>query len=601
MTWEAWVTLLTIALMVLALIRNIAPPDMILLGVAVVFMTLGIFTDSFPQPARMVAAFGNEGLITVGVLYVVVSGLTATGAVGLITQPLLGRPKTVASAQARVMFPVATLSAFLNNTPIVAMFLPVIGDLAKKTGISPSKLYIPLSFATILGGICTLIGTSTNLVVFGLLVAETGGKQTLKMFDLTWVGLPCALVGLLYLMLFSRWLLPDRRSAIAQMGDPREYTIEMLVESGSPIDGKTIEEAGLRHLPGAYLVEIDRDGQLIAAVAPNQRLRGGDRLVFAGIVESVVDLQRIRGLRPATDQVFKLDAPRSERCMVEAVVSDSCPLVNRTIRDGRFRAKYHAAVIAVARNGERIRKKIGDIVLQPGDTLLLEAHPSFADQQRNSRDFFLVSRVDDSTPPRHERAWIALAILLIMVVVAGMEWLSMLHAASLAAAGMIVLRCTNSDNARQSIDWRVLLTIGAALGIGEALRTTGLAHEAATGLIGMAGSSPWLVLAMVYLVAMMMTELLSNNAAAALMYPIAMASARALDVDYHPFLIALMIAASCGFATPIGYQTNLMVYGPGGYKFSDYVRVGLPLNFLIMAVVLAITPIVWPFIPSATP
>ena len=249
------------------------------------------------------------------------------------------------------------------------------------------------------------------------------------MFDITWVGVPAAIVGCAYIVLTSRWLLPDRRPAISPQDDPREYTVEMLVEPDSPLVGKTIEAAGLRHLPGVFLAEIDRDGIVLPAVSPQERLRGGDRLVFVGIVESVVDLQQIRGLVPATDQVFKLAEPRPERCLIEAVVSNTCPLVGKTIRDGRFRTVYNAVVVAVARNGERLQKKIGDIVLRPGDTLLVEAHPSFVDQQRNSRDFFLVSRLEDSNPPRHERALVAVAILVGMVAAVTFDWLSMLKAA----------------------------------------------------------------------------------------------------------------------------------------------------------------------------
>lgn len=600
MSWEIWVTLSLLGVMIFALVRNIARPDMIMLGVLTVIMTLGLVPGShFPSPEDLVTGFGNSALITVGVLYVVVTGLVQTGAMNLIATPLLGIPKSTLVAQLRLMVPVAFLSAFLNNTPIVAMFMPVVTDLCKKTGISPSKLFIPLSFATILGGTCTLIGTSTNLVVNGMLAKYPGANEPFQLFDLMWVGLPCAVVGITYLAIASRWLLPDRGSAIGKLSDPREYTIEMLVEDASPIIGKTIEQAGLRHLPGMYLVEIERHHEIIAAVSSDQRLQTGDRLVFVGVVESVVDLQKIRGLRPATEQVFKLDAPRSQRCLVEAVVSDSCPLVGMTIRDGRFRSTYNAAVIAAARNGERIRKKIGDIVLRPGDTLLLETLPSFVDQQRNSRDFFLVGRIEGSTPPHHEKAWIAMAILVVMVIVAGFEWLSMLHAGILAAAAMIVTRCCTAGNARRSIDWEVLLVIGAALGIGVTMQTTGVDMLIASRFIGLAGDSPWAVLLCVYFATMLLTEIMSNNAAAALMFPIAMAAAKGLgpDVDYHPYVIAIMIAASCGFATPIGYQTNLMVYGPGGYKFSDYIRIGVPLNLLVMGVAMVVIPIAWPFYP----
>ena len=255
-------------------------------------------------------------------------------------------------------------------------------------------------------------------------------------------------------------------------------------------------------------------------------------------------------------------------------------------------------MIAVARSGKRLDARIGDIVLEPGDTLLLEAHQGFVQQRRNSNHFFLVSGVENSAPPRHERAWLALAILAAMVVVAGFEWLDMLTAALVAGLLMILARCCTTAEARQSIDWSVLLVIGASLGIGQTLDTSGAAKIVADKLINLASGNPWMVLTMVYLVTMIFTELITNNAAAVLVFPIALAAARSLEVSFMPFAIAIMIAASGGFATPIGYQTNLMVYGPGGYRFSDYVRIGVPLDLVFMAVTVSITPLIYPFTPA---
>lgn len=592
MTWEAWFTLAVVVAMVVAMAKNLAS-DLIMLGAVALFLAAGLFSKAFPDAGKLLSGLGNEAVVTVAVLYVVVAGLSRTGAMALVTRPLLGRPRSVAGAQARLMLPVAGLSAFLNNTPIVAMCLPVVSDLSKRSGIAASKLFMPLSFATILGGTCTLIGTSTNMVIYGLYVAETGNRSGLGMFDPAWVGLPCAVVGIAFLLLTSRWLLPDRKSTLGTSRDPREYTIEMVVEHESALIGQTIEQAGLRGLPGLYLAEIERHGRILPAVASTERLWSDDRLVFVGVVDSVLDLQRMRGLRPATDQLFKLDAPRSERCLIEAVVSNKCPLVGQSIRAGRFRSVYNAAVIAVGHRGERVNKKIGDIVLEAGDTLLLEAHPSFAEQQRNSTDFYLVSKVEDSTPPGHEKAWLALAILVAMVVVAGFEWLSMVQAGMLAATLMLVTGCTNAGSARRSIDWEILVTIAAALGVGETMRATGLAQRIAEGAVGMTGSDPWLILVAIYATSMVLTEFLSNNATAAIIYPITMATAASLGLDPKPYLIAVMVAASCGFATPFGYQTNLMVFGPGGYRFADFLRVGVLLDLVVMAVTVSVLPLVF--------
>jgi di/tricarboxylate transporter len=368
----------------------------------------------------------------------------------------------------------------------------------------------------------------------------------------------------------------------------------MLVEDGSSLVGQTIEQARLRHLAGLYLMEIDRDGQMMAAVSPQERLRAKDRLIFVGIVESVVDLQKIPGLTPATDQIFKLDTPRSERCLIEAVVSNTCPLVSHTIREGQFRSTYNAVVIAVARNGERIRRKLGDIVLRAGDTLLLETHPSFGAQQRNSRDFFLVSQVEDSNPRRHSHALIASGLLIGMVAIVVIHPELMLNVALLAAGLMLLTGCCSAATARRSINLQVLLVIAASIGIGNAMQQTGIAGAIARSLIAMAGQEPLLVLAAVYAITLLFTETLTNVAAAVLVFPIAMATADTLAVNFMPFVIVTMVAASASFATPLGYQTNLMVYGPGGYRFSDYLRIGLPLDILVGGTAVLITPLAWP-------
>jgi di/tricarboxylate transporter len=593
LTSEIVFTLSVLAAVIAALAWLRAAPDLILLGGLTALLVGGVIG---PQDAFV--GFTNEGLLAVAVLYVVAEGLRQTGGANFIGQRLLGQPTGLRSAQARIMLPTAVLSSFMNNTPVVAMMMPVISDWAKKLRLSVSHLLMPLSYAAILGGLCTLIGTSTTLVVNGLLIAEqakTDENATgLGMFEIAWVGVPAAVVGIGYLLICAKWLLPDRIPAMRQLDDPREYSVEMIVTEASPLVGKSIEEAGLRHLPGMYLMEIDRDGHVIAAVASTERIKAKDRLVFVGVVESVIDLRKIPGLEPATDQVFKLEGPRSDRSLIEAVVSSSCPFVRMTIRDAKFRTHYDAAVIAVARDGRRIRRKIGDIELLPGDTLLLEANPDFLERQRNSRDFYLVSQVADSTPPRHERAWIARAILAAMVAAVVLTPLSMLEAALIAAGLMIVTRCCRGSEAKNSIDLGVMLTMAAGLGIGQALQKSHAAAYLAEGLIAAMGQRPLLVAAVIYVLTMILTNVVTAKAAAVLIFPIAMAAAHDLRADIMPFAIVVMVASAASFATPIGYQTNLMIYGPGGYRFGDFLRVGGPLSILVGIVTLALLPLIWP-------
>ena len=588
-SWQAWMTIaVTVAVFALNAATSL-PPEVVFLGGTAVLFVSGILTE---QDA--LAGFSNPGMVTVAVLYIVVTGLSQTGGMNWISQRVLGLPKGHSAALLRLMTPVMGMSAFLNNTPVVAMFIPVIGDWARKLRISPSKLMIPLSYAAIFGGTCTLIGTSTNLVVNGLLIEATD-LPGLKLFDLALVGLPCAIAGMLYLFFISGWLLPNRMPVISDRDDVRQYTVEMMVHNGSPLINKSIEQAGLRNLPGLYLAEIVRDEAILPAVSPQEKLREGDRLVLIGMIDSIVDLHRLRGLQPATDQVFKLDTPRSDRCLIEAVVSNTYPLLNKTIREGQFRTRYNAVVLAVARNGERLQGKIGNIRLRAGDTLLLEANPEFLSRQRISRDFYLVNGIPDSEPIRHEKAPMAMIILGGMVLIASLGWMSMLKAAILASVVMIATGCCSSIRALRNIEWSVLLVIGSALSIGKALESTGAAGAIASNLIQFSGDNPLLALAIIYVVTNLLTEIITNNAAAALVFPIALALSQNLGVSFMPFAIAIMIGASASFSTPIGYQTNLMVYGPGGYKFTDFMRIGIPLNILFCLITVALTPLFFPF------
>ncbi|MEO8494402.1 MAG: SLC13 family permease [Planctomycetota bacterium] len=595
MTWEAWLTLATVVTVFVALLRNWAPTDVVMMAGLTVLVLAGelLGTKQLPGANDAVAGLGNSGLITVALLFVVVAGLSQTGAMNIIAGPLLGRPKSVGSAQLRLLTPVMLLSAFLNNTPVVAMFMPVVEDICKRTRISPSKLYLPLAYAATFGGVCTLVGTSTNLIVNGLLIEATG--TGLKMFDLSWVGIPAGAAAITYLLLASRWLLPDRQPAITLHDDPRQYTVEMIVQDAGPLVGKSVEEAALRHLPGLFLVEIERAGELIAAVSSRQRLHGGDRLVFVGLIESVVDLHKMRGLTRAAEAYFQIETPQSNRRLIEAVVSDRCPLVGTTIRDGQFRTTYDAAVVGVARGSRRVAGKIGDIVLQAGDTLLLEADQDFISRERNSSHFFLISGVENSERVRHDRAWVAIAVLVGMVATVAVGGLNLLTAALVASGLMLALKCCSIGQARQSVDWPLLVVIAASLGMGKAIESSGLAGIISSEVIDLAGGHPWLALLAVYFVTTVLTEFITNNAAAVLVFPIAMATAKALDVNAMPFVVAITVAASAGFATPFGYQTNLMVYSAGGYRFSDYLRLGIPLNILFMIVTVAIAPLVWPF------
>jgi len=471
--------------------------------------------------------------------------------------------------------------------------IPAVKEWARRYDLRVSDLMMPLSYATIVGGMCTIIGTSPNLIINGLITSQAN-MQPFGFFEPAWVGIPIAVIGIALIVPLMK-LVPDRQPPTSYFESAREYTVEMIVDPDSSIVGKTLEEAGLRHFAGAYVAEIGRGEHLITAVSSHEPLEAGDRLVFVGGPEAVADLQKIKGLKPATNQIFRLDVPRSERLLIEAVVSPGCPIVGRSVKQGRFRSRYDAVVMAAARQGQRLRQNVADIVLRPGDVLLLEAHESFIEQQRNSRDFYLISPLPDSAPLRHERAWVALAVLGLMVALATLELLSMVKAAMLAAGLMIMTGCVSGTEARRSIDTEVLLTIAAALGLGAAMLKTGAASGIASSVTALAGSSPWMNLAAIYLLTLVLTEVISHAAAAVLVFPIAMTTAQSLGVSVTPFAMSVMMAASLAFATPFGYQTNMMVYAPGGYQFSDFLRVGIPLDITTAAVAILIVPLVWPF------
>ena len=572
----------------LLLASNRFPADTVLLSALGLLIISGILT-----PTEALAGLANPGMITIAVLYVVVSGLRETGAITWLSSLLFGKPDNLTIAKIRLLLPAATISIFINNSPVVAMFTTAIQDWCKRSKFKASNFLLPLSYASIMGGTCSLIGTSTNLVVDGLM--RQSGFSGFSLFELAAVGIPITIVGCIYLLIAGPYLLPDRTGAIEKFADVREYLVEMLVNPDCDLTGQSIENAGLRHLPGLFLIEIIRNNKVLPVVSPQTIIQTDDRLVFAGAVESVVELRRIRGLVVASDQVFKLEGQGHERRLFEAVISSESPIVGLDIREARFRHRYNAVILSVARNGQRLKGKVGNIQLQPGDTLLLEAQKGFLFKFRNSRDFLLISRLENSANMRHDRAPWALSIMALMIIVIITGTMNILQTAVLAAGAMLLSGCLNIENARRSINYQVLLVISCAFGLGAAVQKVGLADIIAGQALLISGSDPWLMMVLIYLATVMLTETITNNAAAIVMFPIAMSGAESLGVNPTPFAVAVMIAASASFITPIGYQTNLMVFGPGGYRFSDYIRLGLPLSFIVACIALWLIPHIWMF------
>lgn len=585
---EAWIAIAVVAVVFGLLASGRVPAYLALSGGLAVLLIADI-----ASPERALAGFSNEGVVTIAVLFVVAAGLRQTGVLAYLMQRVLGRPRSAARAQLRLAGPVVAGSAFLNNTPVVAMLLPVLKDWCRQNAIPASKLLIPLSYLAILGGVCTLIGTSTNLVVNGLFIDE--GNESLGLFDITWIGIPCAIVGLAFLFSTSRWLLPARSEAAPAPAAPREYTVDLEVTPGGPLAGKSIEASGLQNIPGSYLMEVHRGGRAYQVIESAWGLTGGDRLVFRGVVDAMIDLLRMPGLRPATGEPVKLDSHRAVRSFAEAVLSPQSPVLGVRVGDAQVAERYGAAVLGVSRGAERLAGPLPEIELRAGDALLLESDPAFVDRNKNSADFYLVSQLDTAGPPTSAQAPLALLILLSLVVLVGSGLLSMLQGAFFAAGAMLLTRCCSEETALRSINWRLLIAIGAAFGLGRALEDTGAAAAIAHNLVRPAGDSPHIALAIVYATTSLLSEIVTNNAAAVVMFPIAIAVAGELGASSMPFIMALMVAASASFATPIGYQTNLMVYLAGGYRFSDFLRLGAPMNVLMWGTVTLLAPLIWPF------
>lgn len=586
--WQAWFTLMTLFGVIYFLFSGRLTSDAATLGgLGLLMLTGAVDFDSGLQ------GFSNRGVLTIGALFIVAALLRKSGGLELLTRRLFTDTSSLRGGLVRMMIPTAIVSAFLNNTPVVALLMPGARAWAEEQKIPATKVLIPLSYAAILGGACTIIGTSTNLVVNGLLTEA--GNEPISFFAVGWVGVPIALIGIVFLTTLGPRLLPDRSGPEA-FQNPATFTTEAIVLSGN-LPGKALADAEIGDLHGLYPVEIRRGDVLIPAPQPELVLQAGDRLVLAGVAAQFVRMHRSDDLITTTDHQFDLGPVlESQRRVVEVVLSDHCPLIGSQVGDGTFRGHYGAAVIAVSRAGDRVASdNFGDWRLRVGDRLLLEAGDGF-ETQRNSRDFFVVDELGLLDPePIGWRAGGSLLAALAMVVVAALQLVPLLEAAFGAIVALFMLNPTSGGELRDEIDWQVILTIAAAFGIARAAEETGLAGFLAESIVAHGASTPWMALGAIYVVTFLLTELITNNAAAALSFPLALAVSSQLGVSAAPFAIVVMVAASASFMSPLGYQTNLMVYGAGDYRVSDFIRIGWPMALISSVVTIGLTPFFFPF------
>jgi di/tricarboxylate transporter len=592
-TLDAVLTLAVLLVVLAILVMERLPPAITVLGATVFLLVAGVIDAD-----QAFSGFSNSAPLTVAALYVLAAAVARTRAVeAIVARVSRAGPRPEPSergALARIVAPTAAASAFLNNTPIVAMLIPGVVSWTRRVGRSPSRYLMPVSFAAIVGGTVTLIGTSTNVVVSGLL--EDAGEPGMGFFEIAKVGLPFAVLSVILMVVLVPVLLPERRSPSETAdADAREFTLELVVTDEPGVAGRSVAEAGLRNLQGVYLVEVERDGNRISSVRPDEILAAGDRLTFAGNVTRILDLQAKRGLASAEERHFPATGAALNRRLYEAVVAPNSALVGSTLKQVGFRGRYGAAVIAVHRAGARVSAKLGDVPLHAGDVLLVLAGPAFRPLALDRRDFLVVSALDGDPPPREEKAPLVGLIVVGLLVLVTTGVLDILPAAFLAAFAVVALRILSPSEARDAIDLDVIVLIAASFGLGAAMESSGLASDLSRVLVEPFGDfgDRGLLLG-VLLATMVLTELITNNAAAILLFPVALSTAAAAGLDPRPFAIAIAIGASSSFLTPIGYQTNTMVYGIGGYRFGDYARLGLPLSVLMIVVAMIFIPLGWP-------
>ena len=593
MPFQAWLTLALLVVMFAVLAWGKFPTWLVFIATLTAMMTLKL-----AAPAALVKGFSNIGVLTVAALFPVAAGMYSTGAISLLSHRLIGQPKSATSANLKILPPVAIGSAFINNTPMVAMMIPVVRDLKRQTGLAAPSLFMGLSFASILGGKMSLIGGAVNLILAGMVIdaiasGQLGGMQAVGMFDLAWLGVPATIVGLLYLIFIAPRLLREAKSGDTADQARREYLSEFRVQSQSSLDGKTLEEAGLASPAGFQLQSITRDGTRLLP-SPEERLHGDDVLTLIATAGALPGLWTTIGLEPAHGTAMKSE--RHEHQLVEVVLSAHAPAVGHRISElPSLDSPYEIMLAGISRHGRAPRHSLLDLRLEPGDAAVIEVNDSFFYENRRETDFIITKPLDGYHVKRVDRAIIATLITVAMVALAASGVLSMLNSALLATIAMLATGCLTSTQAWNSVQWKTVIVLGAALGLEAAVTGSGLSQTIAKLCADLGGDNPRLGLAVIFTGTIVMTNVISNVATAAFMFPVALSMSQMLGVSFKPFVMVLMVAASCAFVNPAGFQTNLMVQKDGGYTFADFARVGLPLTVLVGIVVLLIAPIAYGF------
>ena len=582
-----WITIVTVLSIFFVMAKTRIPAVVAFLGAMTVLLVTGIISE-----AEGMAGFGSEPVVVHAAFFVVMAGLMQTGVLYWLTKHLLGNPNEYRQALVKLMLPIASLAAFLNSVNVVALFIDVVRIWARRLGTEPSRLLIPLSYAATLGGTCTLIGNSSNLVISGLYAERTG--RALSFFAPLIPGLFCTVIGI-GMVIILRNFIPRRQSPESTFESTSDYTVELLVPTENPAVGLSVNDAGLRNVRGGSLIEIVRfDKEIIAPVPQDEFILGGDRLIYSGQINEILELKKSHGLVAADHHVYSISEIDNNRKMRTAYIGFGSDLIGSRMSDNQFEHRTDIILVAVARQGKRVNIQPREVELEAGDTLLLECPPKedneIAMMTKGSLTFF------DShfVPQLGKKTIYSSIILVIMFILSSLHVMPLMATTMLAAGAMLLLKCCRAQNVTKYIEWDLLLILGATVVFSTAITKTGIADVAANSLLQLCGNNPLIVMAVMCILASLVSEAVSDVAACGVFFPIVYQEAIELGCDPMPFVISLMIAVTTSFASPIGSSTHMLIYGPGGFKFSDFLRIGFLMHVVLLAANLLIVNIIYP-------
>jgi di/tricarboxylate transporter len=574
-----------------AFLREWFSPDLVALSAMGVLLVTGVLSAD-----ETLTVFSNSAPIVISCMFVLSAGLERTGAIDTLARVFM-RMAGRSEGRARLALALLTLplSALVNHMPVVVVFVPVVLALARNTDLKASRLLIPLSYFSILGGTCTLVGTSTNLLVDG--IVRRRGLAPFGIFEITPLGLIYAAIGVAYLLTFARKVLPQRESLAALIGAgvSRQFLTQAVISNASPLVGKTIAETPLVRLREVRIIEVVRDGERLETPLEALRFAAGDQLLLETPVAGVKGIKEMTGVLFQSEAEIDVQSTR-KAILMEGILGSRSTFLGKTLRELNFGQRYDVLILAVHRQGENLRENFEDLKLAFGDTLLVQGPAEGIHRLMQERDFLSLTEPTQRAFRRH-KAPLAIMAIGSVIVLGAFHVLPLAALALIAAIFVVVTRCLDIEEARAAIEWRILYMIFGMLALGTAMETTGAAHLIASGVTGAVGRfGPAVTLSVTYLVATLLTELISNNAVALLLTPISFEIAGAMGVDPRPFAVAVMFGCAASFATPIGHQTNTYVFGAGGYRFADFPKIGAPLNFILWIAASILIPIFWPFV-----